>query len=43
MAETDHHLFADSAKAPDRKVFMPPLVFWPIASTSTRRRLSAAG
>jgi hypothetical protein len=43
MADSHHHVFADSAKAPDRKVFMPPLVCWPIASVSTRRRLTVAG
>jgi hypothetical protein len=42
MAENHHHVFADSAKAPDRKAVTPPLVCWPIASASTRR-LTAAG
>ena len=43
MADSHHHQFADLAKAPDSKLFMPPLVCWPIASASTRRRLTAAG
>ena len=43
MADSHHHVFANSAKAPDRKVVMPPLACWPIASASTRRRLIVAG
>lgn len=43
MAESHHHLFADSAEAPDRKQLPPPLMRRPIASKSTRRRLTAAG
>jgi hypothetical protein len=43
MAESYHPLFADSAEAPDRDGFMPPLVRWPIASASTHCRLHAAG
>jgi hypothetical protein len=43
MADSHHHLFADSAKAPHRKDFVPPLACWPVASASTRRWLTAAG
>jgi hypothetical protein len=43
MAKNDLHVFADSAKAPDRKVFMPPLVCWPVAPTPARRSLTATG
>jgi hypothetical protein len=42
MAESHHHLSADSAEAPDRKDVTAPFVCWAIASTSTRR-LTTAG
>lgn len=43
MAESHHHVFADSAEAPDRNEFVPPLVCWPLASASTRGRQTPEG
>jgi hypothetical protein len=43
MADSHHHVFADSAKAPSRQDVVPQHVCWPVASASTRRRLIAAG
>ena len=43
MADSHHHVFADSAKAPPRKDFVPPLACRLVASASTRRWLIAAG
>lgn len=42
MADSYHHVFAESAEAPPRKDFVPPLACRPVASAPARSRLIAA-